>query len=146
MPCVLPCGPPQRLPEGAGGCGGSGWDLGDTRHYWGFCGDPLSSSTMSSAKRWSSFMLAALRMVRMDRAVRPCFPITLPMSLGSTRRRRTVALASVIASTEARPGWSTNASAIPVMSSLILHETGSTADNESAWTITYLWESYAHHP
>ena len=61
-------------------------------------------STMSSEKRCFSFMLAALRIVRIDRAVRPCFPITLPTSLWETRNRMMVDSPSAIASTETLPG------------------------------------------
>lgn len=48
-----------------------------------------SASTISNAKRRLCFMLAAPRMVRRERAVRPCFPMTLPTSAGATSRRST---------------------------------------------------------
>ena len=41
-------------------------------------------------------MLTAPRMVRTERAVRPCLPITLPTSCGATRRRCKVISAPVI--------------------------------------------------
>ncbi len=47
-------------------------------------------SRISSVKRRFSFMPAAPRMVRMERAVLPCLPITLPKSLGATLNSRTV--------------------------------------------------------
>src|SRR6185312_9639405 len=54
-------------------------------------GDELFGySRISRVKRLRSFMPAALRMVRMERAVRPCFPMTLPRSLGATRSSKTV--------------------------------------------------------
>src|SRR5713101_7594444 len=46
-------------------------------------------SRISSVNRFCSFMPAAPRMVRMERAVRPCLPITLPRSLGATRSSST---------------------------------------------------------
>src|SRR5437588_12329686 len=39
-------------------------------------------SRISSVRRFLSFIPAAPRMVRMDFAVRPCLPITLPRSVG----------------------------------------------------------------
>ena len=50
-------------------------------------------------------MLTAPRMVRMDRAVRPCLPITLPTSLGATRSRRTVLSSRSTASTTTASGF-----------------------------------------
>src|SRR5580704_3066134 len=47
-------------------------------------------SRISSVKRFLSFIPAAPRMVRIDFAVRPCRPITLPRSSGCTRNSRTV--------------------------------------------------------
>ena len=64
----------------------------------------VSSSTISSEKRWCSFMLAAPRMVRNERAVRPCLPMTLPMSWGATRTCRMVESWSSISSTETPSG------------------------------------------
>jgi len=64
-------------------------------------------------------MLAALRIVRIERAVRPCFPITLPTSLCATRNRITVASPSATASTETLSGSSTSARAISVTSSVM---------------------------
>ena len=47
-------------------------------------------SRISSVKRRFNFIPAAPRMVRMERAVRPCLPITFPRSLGATFSSKTV--------------------------------------------------------
>src|SRR5712692_6383496 len=47
-------------------------------------------SRISKVRRFFNFIPAAPRMVRMDFAVRPCRPITLPRSLGWTRSSSTV--------------------------------------------------------
>src|SRR5581483_797443 len=57
-------------------------------------------------------MLAAARMVRSERAVRPCLPITLPRSLSATRNSRTVSPPSSTASTDTWLGSSTSTLAI----------------------------------
>src|SRR6266568_4389692 len=46
---------------------------------WGFGGH---YSRISSVRRFLTFIPAAPRIVRMDLAVRPCRPITLPRSVG----------------------------------------------------------------
>ena len=71
-------------------------------------------STMSSEKRRCSFMLAAPRMVRSERAVRPCLPIILPISEGATCRRSTVESAAVSTSTRTLSVSSTRAQAISI--------------------------------
>src|ERR1035438_8256706 len=57
-------------------------------------GDPargrLVHSRISSVNRRFSFIPAAPRIVRMERAVRPCLPITLPRSLAATLSSKTV--------------------------------------------------------
>src|SRR5690242_19030267 len=45
---------------------------------------------ISSWKRLCSFIPAAPRIVRIERAVRPCLPITLPKSFGATRSSSTI--------------------------------------------------------
>src|SRR5688572_581900 len=50
----------------------------------------LDHSRISKVKRRFSFIPAAPRIVRTERAVRPCFPITLPRSLGATFNSKTV--------------------------------------------------------
>src|SRR5579864_1780413 len=57
-------------------------------------------------------MLAAPRIVRMDFAVRPCLPITLPRSLCATRSSSTVASPSSTGVTLTSAGVSTSAWAI----------------------------------
>src|ERR1700691_1180346 len=57
-------------------------------------------------------MLTAPRMVRTERAVRPCLPITLPTSCGATRRLSTVFSPRLTASTATAFGSSTRARAI----------------------------------
>src|SRR4051812_3074707 len=57
-------------------------------------------------------MLAAPRMVRIDRAVRPCLPMTLPRSLGATRNSSTVLCSPSSALTWTCSGSSTRALAI----------------------------------
>ncbi len=47
-------------------------------------------SRISSVNRRFSFMPAAPSSVRMDRAVRPCLPMTLPKSLAATFNSSTV--------------------------------------------------------
>ena len=101
-------------------------------------------STMSSEKRCFSFILAALRMVRIDRAVRPCFPITLPTSLCATRNRMTVESPSAIASTETLLWSSTRACAISVTRSVMFFTGFSPGGNCVASVITHtfrFWES-----
>src|SRR2546422_5900217 len=46
-------------------------------------------SRISSVNLFFSFIPAALRIVRIEPAVRPCFPITLPRSLSATRNSKT---------------------------------------------------------
>jgi hypothetical protein len=77
--------------------------LGDTRDR-----DKLAYSRISSAKRRSSFMPDALRMVRMARAVRPCLPMTFPTSPGATRNSSTVQSPSWTSCTETWSGVSTS--------------------------------------
>src|SRR5205085_4289576 len=57
-------------------------------------------------------MLAAARMVRSERAVRPCLPMTLPRSVGATRSSSTVSSGSATTVTETCAGSSTNTLAI----------------------------------
>jgi hypothetical protein len=94
-------------------------------------------STISSENRCFSFILAALRMVRIDRAVRPCFPITFPTSLWATRSRMTVESPSAIAWTETPLGSSTRACAISVTSSVIFFTAFSPEGNCVASVITH---------
>jgi hypothetical protein len=96
---------------------------------------------MSSEKRCFNFILAAPRIVRIERAVRPCFPITLPTSLAATRNRRTVPSPSWKACTETLPGLSTSARAISVISSVILFAGSSPAATGMASVITYTSKS-----
>src|SRR5208337_620248 len=76
-------------------------------------------SRISSVKRFLSFMPAALRMVRTERAVRPCFPITFPKSEGCTRNSKTVTCSPSTARTETSSGLSTSALAMASINSLI---------------------------
>src|SRR5208282_4563578 len=62
-------------------------------------------------------MLTAPRIVRTDRAVRPCFPMTLPTSCGATLSFRTVFSSRPTASTSTASGSSTRARAISRTSS-----------------------------
>src|SRR4051794_35393692 len=57
-------------------------------------------------------MPAAPSIVRMDRAVRPCLPITLPRSLGATFNSSTVTCSPCTSLTETSSGMSTRAFAI----------------------------------
>src|SRR5262249_6105370 len=66
---------------------GDGDEFGGRGHRVDF---GYSSSTMSSEYRFFSFMPAALSSVRIERAVRPCLPITFPTSLGATRNSNSV--------------------------------------------------------
>src|ERR1035441_3055530 len=61
-------------------------------------------SRISSVKRFLSFMPAALRMVRIERAVLPCFPITFPKSEECTRNSKTVTCSPSTARTETWSG------------------------------------------
>src|SRR5579863_2721181 len=87
-------------------------------------GDPLvfcleTHSRISSVKRRFSFMPAAPRMVRIERAVRPCLPITLPRSLAATRSSRTVTCSPSTTRTATSSGMSTRAFAISSISCFI---------------------------
>src|SRR5215831_20212033 len=62
-------------------------------------------------------MLTAPRIVRTERAVRPCLPITLPTSCGATRSLRTVFSSRPTDSTSTAAGSSTRARAISQTSS-----------------------------
>src|SRR5580698_6883447 len=62
-------------------------------------------------------MLTAPRIVRTDRAVRPCLPMTLPTSPGATRSLRTVFSSRLTVSTSTASGSSTRARAISRTSS-----------------------------
>src|SRR5664279_4196573 len=62
-------------------------------------------------------MLTAPRIVRTERAVRPCLPITLPTSCGATRSLRTVFSSRSTDSTSTAAGSSTKARAISRTSS-----------------------------
>lgn len=64
-------------------------------------------------------MLAAERMVRSERAVRPCFPMTLPTSFGETNKRRTVASFSSSTSIRTASESSTRARATSVINAFI---------------------------
>ena len=101
-------------------------------------------STISSEKRCLSFILAALRMVRIDRAVRPCFPITLPTSLCATRNRMIVESPSAIASTETLSGLSTRACAISVTRSVTFFTGFSPGGNCVASVITHTFAFGSH--
>jgi hypothetical protein len=57
-------------------------------------------------------MLHAARMVRIDRAVRPCLPMTFPVSSGATLRRRTDPVSFSTTSRFTSSGTSTSAFAI----------------------------------
>src|SRR5262245_27801082 len=74
-------------------------------------------SKISRVKRRLSFMPAAPRIVRIERAVRPCFPITFPKSLGATRNSKTVTCSPSTACTETPSGMSTRAFAISSINS-----------------------------
>src|ERR1035437_5216014 len=65
-------------------------------------------------------MLTAPRMVRTERAVRPCLPITLPTSCGATLSLRTVFSSRSTDSTATAAGSSTKACAISLTSSVEL--------------------------
>jgi hypothetical protein len=93
---------------------------------------------MSSENRCFSFMLAALRIVRMERAVRPCFPITLPTSLAATRKRIAVHSPSSTASTVTLSGSSTKARAISATRSVMFFTGLFPAGNWVAWVIAHL--------
>src|SRR5581483_9266243 len=69
-------------------------------------------SRISSVKRRFSFIPAAPRMVRIERAVRPCLPITFPRSLGATFNSRTVTCSPSTTRTETSSGMSTRALAM----------------------------------
>src|SRR5262249_8668101 len=69
-------------------------------------------SRISSVNRRFNFIPAAPRMVRIERAVRPCLPITLPRSLGATRSSRTVTCSPSTTFTATSSGMSTRAFAI----------------------------------
>src|SRR5215469_18329552 len=76
--------------------------------------DPLAfrHSRISSVNRRFSFIPAAPRMVRIERAVRPCLPMTFPRSLGATFSSRTVTCSPCTIWTETSSGMSTRAFAI----------------------------------
>src|SRR6266699_6092233 len=80
-------------------------------------------SRISSVNLFFSFIPAALRIVRIDLAVRPCFPITLPRSLWATRNSKTVVCSPSMDRTETCSGLSTRAFAICSMSSFIALQT-----------------------
>ncbi len=101
----------------------------------------VPSSIMSRENRCLSFIPAAPRIVRSERAVLPCLPITLPRSLGATRRRRIVPPPSGIASTETTSGLSTSERAISE-TSLAMREAAATSSTSSVITHTS-WESRA---
>src|ERR1700761_7067044 len=100
---------------------------------------------MSSEKRCFSFILAALSIVLIERAVRPCFPITLPTSLAATRKRRTVPSPSLMASTETSPGLSTRARAISATRIVMLLAGSSPAEYCMASVITYTFYDSGNH-
>lgn len=64
-------------------------------------------------------MLAAPRIVRIERAVRPCLPMTLPRSAGATRSINAVPSLSGAACTVTSSGRSTSALAMPETRSII---------------------------
>src|SRR6185437_10572983 len=66
-----------------------------------------------------SFMPAAPRIVRMERAVRPCLPMTFPRSLGATFSSSTVTCSPSTSLTETSCGISTRAFAISSINCLI---------------------------
>ena len=59
-------------------------------------------------------MLTALKIVRIERAVRPCLPITFPTSEGATFKRRIVFSSRATACTSTACGSSTSALAISI--------------------------------
>src|SRR5215471_10352360 len=69
-------------------------------------------SRISSVNRRFNFIPAAPRIVRMERAVRPCLPITLPKSLGATRSSSTVTCSPATSRTATSSGMSTRAFAM----------------------------------
>src|SRR5580692_7751587 len=83
-------------------------------------GDELQIySRISSVNRRFSFMPAAPRSVRMDRAVRPCLPMTLPKSLAATRSSKTVTCSPCTSWTLTWSGKSTRAFAMSSISCFI---------------------------
>jgi len=104
----------------------------------------VPSSMISRENRCLSFIPAAPRIVRSERAFLPCLPITLPRSLGATLKRRIVPSPSAIASTETTSGLSTSDRAISE-ASLAMRETASpSARASTSWVIAHTsWESRA---
>src|SRR5580698_7978853 len=83
-------------------------------------GDELQNySRISSVNRRFSFMPAAPSRVRMDRAVRPCLPMTLPRSLAATFNSSTVTCSPCTSLTFTSSGKSTRALAMSSMSCFI---------------------------
>ena len=72
-----------------------------------------SHSRISSVKRRFSFIPAAPTIVRIDRAVRPCRPITFPRSLGATRNSSTVTCSPRPRSPKPLPGYRPEPSRYP---------------------------------
>src|SRR6185295_12170645 len=95
-------------------------------------------SRISSVNRFFSFIPAALRMVRIDLAVLPCFPMTLPRSLWATLNSRTVVCSPSIGRTETCSGLSTRAFAICSMSSFI----ATPRINFAHWLQEFHYEQY----
>src|ERR1700735_811667 len=83
-------------------------------------GDELQNySRISSVNRRFSFMPAAPSSVRMDRAVRPCLPITLPRSLAAPFSSNTVTCSPFTSLTVTSSGKSTRAFAMSSISCFI---------------------------
>src|SRR6185437_1891077 len=72
----------------------------------------LNYSRISSENRRFNFVPTAPSSVRIERAVRPCLPITFPRSPSATRSSKTVACSPAISFTTTPPGVSTRALAI----------------------------------
>ena len=76
-------------------------------------------SRISSVNLFFSFIPAALMIVRIELAVRPCFPITLPRSSEQLAIQKPSSVPPSMSRTEACSGLSTRAFAICSMSSFI---------------------------
>src|ERR1039458_6729655 len=90
-------------------------------------------SRISRVKRRFNFMPAAPRMVRMERAVLPCLPITLPKSLGATRNSSTVTCSPSTTCTATSSGMSTRAFAIFSINCFITPPPSTSYGNRGVW-------------
>src|SRR6266540_3685402 len=78
----------------------------------------LGYSRISNTHRFPNLVPAAFRIVRIDRAVRPCLPITLPRSSWATRSSMIVVFSPSVSRTDTSSGLSTRAFAMSSISAL----------------------------